>query len=339
MKAITVMGIDLAKNFFHIFAVDVSGKPVLRKKLRRKEVMEWVANTQPCLIGVEACGGSNYWVRRFEEYGHTVKMMPPQYVKPYVKTNKNDMNDAEAICEAVQRPNMHFVPKKSVTQQDIQMSHRIRQRMITGRTALVNEARGLLGEYGIIIGKGVTQFSKRIVEIINDEKNGLTSFARKKMKHLWEELNEIQKRIDVSDEEISNIYKHSDICQRIGKIPGIGPVTATAVIAAVSDAGVFKNGRQMSAWLGLVPKQNSTGGKTNLSRISKRGDVYLRTLLIHGGRSVVLAARNKTDKHSKWVTQKATMRGKNKAAVAVANKNARILWKLLTSGEVYKTAA
>ena len=339
MNVITVMGIDLAKNIFHIHAVGKHGKPVLRKKLRRNEVMGCLSNIAPCLVGVEACGGSNYWVRKIEELGHTVKMMPPQYVKPYVKTNKNDLNDAEAICEAVQRPNMHFVPKKSVDQQDIQMTHRIRQRMITARTALVNEARGLLAEYGIIMGKGIGQFSKSIVEIIDDEKNGLTPFGRRRMSGLWEELSDMQKRIASLDDEVASIYKNSDVCKRLGKVPGVGPITATAMVAAVSDAGVFKNGRQMSAWIGLVPKQHSTGGKSRLLGISKRGDVYLRTLLIHGGRSVVLAAKNKTDKYSQWVTQKAMTRGKNKAAVAVANKNARILWKLLSSGECYKAAA
>jgi transposase len=338
MKTITVMGIDLAKSVFHVYGVDSNGKAQLRKKLDRKGLMKVIANTAPCLIGVEACGGSNYWARKFEEHGHEVKMMPPQYVKPYVKTNKNDFNDAEGICEAVQRPNMHFVPKKSVEQQDIQMVHRIRQRLVAGRVALVNEARGLLAEYGIVIGKGVSRFNTAIVQIIGDNKNGLTSVGRRKMRDLLTELNEMQERIKAMDVEISRIYENSDTCKRIGKIPGIGPVTATAIVAAVSDAGVFKNGRQMSAWLGIVPRQDSTGGKPRLLGISKRGDIYLRTLLIHGGRSVVLAARNKTDKYSQWVTQKATTRGKNKAAVAVANKNARIIWKLLNTGESYKAA-
>ena len=339
MEVVTVMGIDLAKNIFHLHGVDKFGKAVLRKKLSRKDMAERVANMPPCLIGVEACGGSNYWSRKFEEYGHTVKMMPPQYVKPYVKTNKNDLNDAEAICEAVQRPNMHFVSKKSVEHQDIQMVHRIRQRLIKGKTALVNEARGLLMEYGIVIGKGVSQFGKAIVKIIDDENNGLTSFGRKKMGGLWSELNEMQKRIEVLDGELNALYKSSEVCKRIGKVPGIGPITATALVATGINAEDFKNGRQMSASLGLVPRQDSTGGKTKLLGISKRGNVYLRTLLIQGGRSVVRAAENKTDKYSQWVTEKARSRGKNKAAVAVANKNARVIWKLLKSGENYKVSA
>ena len=339
MEIITVMGIDLAKSVFHIYAVNRHGKLVVRKKLGRKELMKFIANTAASLIGIEACGGANYWARKFEEHGHTVKMMPPQYVKPYVKTNKNDYNDAEAICEAVQRPNMHFVPKKSVEQQDIQMLHRIRQRLIAGRTALVNEARGLLAEYGIIVAKGVVRFQCALVEIIANEKNELTQRGRQKMQELFVELTETNGRIDALDSEISTIYKGSEVCKRLGAVPGVGPITATALVAAVSDAGVFKNGRQMSAWLGLVPRQDSTGGKTILLGISKRGDVYLRTLLIHGGRAVVLAAKKKTDKYSQWVSGKEKSRGTNKAAVAVANKNARVLWKLLKSGESYRAVA
>jgi transposase len=268
-----------------------------------------------------------------------VKMMPPQYVKAYVKTNKNDFNDAEAICEAVQRPNMHFVPKKSLEQQDIQILHRIRSRLIAARTALVNEARGMLAEYGITIGKGVVRFQKDIVEIIAKDGNGLTPRSKEEMLGISSELTDMNERIERLDGKLSTIYKNSEVCRRLGAVPGVGEITATAIVAAVSDASVFKNGRQMAAWLGLVPRQNSSGGKTTLLGISKRGDVYLRTLLIHGGRSVVRTAKNKTDRYSRWIAKKEISRGKNKAAVAVANKNARILWKLLKSGESYRVAA
>jgi transposase len=338
MKVVTVMGIDLAKSVFHAHGIDEHGKAVVRKKLRRAELMAFIANTPACLIGVEACGGANYWVRQFEKHGHTVKMMPPQYVKPYVKTNKNDFNDAEAICEAVGRPNMHFVPKKSIDQQDIQMLHRIRQRLVASRTQIVNEARGLLCEYGIIIAKGVSQFQKRMVDLLADESNELTQSSRVEMQELFSEFHEVNERVRRLDVKIAGIYKGNEICRRLSDVPGVGPLTATAIVAAVSDASVFKNGRQMSAWLGLVPRQDSSGGKTTLRGISKRGDVYLRTLLINGGRAVVARAKNKTDKFSQWISEKEKTRGKNKAAVAVANKNARVLWKLLKTGESYRVA-
>lgn len=338
MKVVTVMGIDLAKSVFHAHGIDERGKAIVRKKLRRSELMAFIANLPACLIGVEACGGANYWVRQFERHGHTVKMMPPQYVKPYVKTNKNDFNDAEAICEAVQRPNMHFVPKKSVEQQDIQMLHRIRQRLIASRTQIINEARGLLCEYGVTIPKGVAQFHKKIVDVLADESNELTHSARVEMQELFCELNDVNQRVQRLDEKISDVYKKNEVCRRLSEVPGVGPLTATAIIAAVGDASVFKNGRQMSAWLGLVPRQDSTGGKTTLRGISKRGDVYLRKLLINGGRAIVARSDNKGDKFSQWISEKKRTRGNNKAAVAVANKNARVLWKLLKTGESYRVA-
>ena len=334
---ITTLGVDLAKNIFQIHGVDENGKAVLRRKLSRSKLVEFISALPPCLIGVEACGSSHYWVRQFKKYGHTVKSIPPQYVKPFVKTNKNDANDAEAICEAVQRPSMHFVSEKSITQQDIQCMHRIRQRLIGVRTALSNEIRGLLSEYGIIMPKGIKNLKTKLPEIIEIE-NELTILGRGMFSELYLEFLDIEKRVEYFTDKIEQVFKASEACQRLAKIEGVGPLTATAAIATISDPRAFKNGRQCAAWVGLVPRQNSSGGKTTLLGISKRGDNYFRCLLIHGGRAVVKTAKNKTDKRSLWIAEKEKTRGKNKAAVAVANKNARIIWKMLMTGEEYRTA-
>jgi len=336
---ITTLGIDLSKNIFQLHGVDERGKAVLKKKLRRNELMKLIANLSPCLIGVESCSTANFWSRQFKKHGHTVKQMPPQYVKPFVKTNKNDPNDAEAICEAVQRPNMHFVPDKTIAQQDIQSAHRIRSRLVRVRTALSNEMRGLLSEYGVSLPVGIKTLKKRIPEVLADETNDLTAFTRELISGLVNELIEVESHIALFDQKIKGVFDSSEICKRLSKIEGVGPITATAIIASVGDPSVFKNGRQMAAWIGLVPRQSSSGGKTTLLGISKRGDCYLRSLLIHGGRSVVRDAAKKDDSRSRWVAEKATMRGKNKAAVAVANKNARIIWKMMKSGEAYRPAA
>ncbi len=335
---ITTMGIDLAKNVFQIHGVDERGKVVVRKKLPRSKLMEFIANTTPCLIGVEACGSSHYWVRQFKKHGHTVKSIPPQYVKPFVKTNKNDSNDAEAICEAVQRPTMHFVSEKTIESQDIQCMHRIRSRLIRAKTALANEIRGLLSEYGVIVPKGNRVLKARLPEILETDTNDLTSLTREMFSELYDELFEIEEKIQAFDDRIQKIFKASESCQRLARIEGVGPLTATAAIATIGDPRAFKNGRQCAAWLGLVPRQSSSGGRTTLLGISKRGDSYLRMLLIHGGRAVVKNVRDKTDKRSLWIAEKEKTRGKNRAAVAVANKNARIIWKMLKTGEAYRTA-
>lgn len=335
---VTVLGIDLAKNVFQIHGVDMYGKTCIQRKLKRSQVMSFIENLPKCLIGVEACGSSHYWVRQFKKCGHTVKAMPPQFVKPFVKSNKNDANDAEAICEAVQRPNMRFASTKTVEQQDVQSTHRIRQRLIGNRTALCNSVRGLLGEYGVAVPKGVSTLRKQIPEILESTDYELTDFTRELLSDLYAELSDLQERIDRIDKKIDRIFKASEVCLRLAKIDGVGPLIATAITAAVGDASVFKNGRQMSAWLGLVPRQNSSGGKTNLLGISKRGDVYIRTLLIHGGRSLARVAERKSDQKSKWITEKVNQRGSNRAAIAIANKNVRIIWKMMTTGEEYRMA-
>jgi transposase len=265
-------------------------------------------------------------------------MIAPQYVKPFVKTQKNDRNDAEAIVEAALRPSMHFVRVKTVEQQNVQHLHRVRSRLVASRTMLMNEIRGALAEYGVVIAVGASKLKVALAEILDPENEATTFAMRQIMEELSVELTELEARIVRMDFKVDAVFKQSESAQRLAKIEGVGKITATAMVAAVGDASHFKNGRQLAAWLGLVPRQISTGGQTKLLGITKRGDSYLRMLLIHGGRAVVRVAGNKTDSRSLWVQDKYTRRGANRAAVAVANKNARIIWKLLTSGEEYRAA-
>ena len=338
-KVITVLGIDLAKNSFQLHGVDKDGRVVLKKKLSRYKLAAFMANLSPCLIGLEACGGAHYWVRTFTQMGHTVRMIAPQFVKPYVKSNKNDAVDAEAICEAVQRPSMRFVPVKGIEQQDIQSIHRIRSQQVARRTAQANQIRGLLLEYGIIIPKGITSIRKAIPDILEDAENTLTSLFRELLRELYDEMVHHDERIGTLEQKLKMICVQNEDCQRLLTIPGVGFLTATALIAAIGDITVFKNGRELAAWLGLVPRQHSTGGKPTLMGISKRGDCYLRTLLIHGGRSVVRVAHQHQDKRNQWIGEVKQRRGENISNVAVANKNARIAWALLAKKECYHAIA
>jgi transposase len=337
-QEMSVLGIDIAKRVFHAVGMDESGKIVLRKRLSRQALMPFIAQLPPVLIGLEACGGSHYWARRFREHGHEVKLMAPQFVKPYVKSNKNDTQDAEGISEAVTRPTMRFVPIKEVDQQDIQALHRVRERLMGARTALVNEVHGLMNEYGIVIPKGVSKFRQMVVEKLESEKEKLTPLSQELFWKLVEEFADLEKQLAYYQEKLETLAKTHPECQRLMSIPGIGPLSATALIAAVSDASAFKNGRQFAACLGLVPRQHSTGGKERLLGISKRGDSYLRKLLIHGARSTMRWVGLKTDRRSQWIRQLAERRGNNRTAVAVANKNARIVWALLTSEQTYEPA-
>lgn len=333
---ITTLGIDIAKTVFHLHGTDAQGKIVLRKRLRRNQLLTFMQQLPPCRVGMEACGGAHYWARKFQEYGHAVKLMAPQYVKPYVKTNKNDYNDAEGINEAVSRPSMRFVGIKSCQQQDIQALHRVRSRLMQIRTALANHIRGLLMEYGIVVEKQIGQLRKGLPLILEDASNELSSDMRAMFAELYEELVELDERIQQKDKAILTVHRASELCQRLGEVEGVGPLTATAFVSSVGDAKMFKRGRDCSAWLGLVPRQYSTGGKTVLGSISKRGDRYLRTNLIHGARSVISKAEGKTDPRSRWIQQLKARVGMNKACVALANKNARILWALMASGEHYR---
>ena len=336
---VTVLGIDLAKQSFQLHGVDENGQIVLKKKLSRKQLSAFIARLPICLIGLEACGGSHHWVRVFTEMGHTVRMMAPQFVKPYVKSNKNDAVDAEAICEAVQRPSMRFIPSKTIEQQDIQSLHRIRSQLVGRRTAQANQIRGLLQEYGIVIPQGIKNVRKSLPEILEDAENQLSVIFREQLSALYDEMVHLDSRIESLEQSLKAVCAQNEDCKRLLTIPGIGLMTATALIAAVGDISVFKNGRELAAWLGLVPRQHSTGGKPTLLGISKRGDSYLRTLLIHGGRAVVRCAHKHQDKRNQWVGEVEQRRGKNITAVAVANKNARIAWALLTKKEDYQAKA
>jgi transposase len=339
IKKVVRLGIDLGKNWFCLFGVDEGGNRRVRKRLARKQLLAYLANMEPCLIGLEASGGSHNWAREITKLGHEVRLMSPQFVKPYVKSNKNDYNDAEAICEAVDRPGMRFVTIKTVEQQDVQALHRIRQSLIKARTAQANQIRGLLGEYGIVIPQGIASVRRRIPEVLEDAENGLTDRFRGWLCELYEQLRMFDERIADCNREILQLFRADEACQRIGAVEGMGPQTATAVVSAFGQAREFENGRQLSASLGLVPRQRTTGGKPRLLGISKRGDRHIRTLLIHGARSVVRRAESKTDTRSLWIQRLVTERGKNRAAVALANKNARIIWALLARGDVYRPAA
>ncbi|MBT8419647.1 MAG: IS110 family transposase [Gammaproteobacteria bacterium] len=337
--SIKVLGIDIAKHSFQLHGVDEGGHIVFKKKLTRNKLTEVMANLPPCVIGMEACGGAHHWYRVFTEMGHSVHLIAPQFVKPFVKSNKNDVADAEAICEAVARPSMRFVPAKSIEQQDVQALHRIRSRLMANRTAQSNQIRGLLLEYGIIIPKGMSQLRKRIPEILEDDENNLTGMFRGMLSELYDEITHLDERIVSLEKKLESVSKQSEDCQLLLTIPGIGLLTATALVAAVGDISVFKNGREMAAWLGLVPRQHSTGGKPTLLGISKRGDKYLRSLLIHGGRSVVQRADKHGDYRSQWVSRLEQRRGKNISAVAVANKNARTAWAILSKKRTYAAAS
>lgn len=339
MTNITLVGIDIAKEVFQIHAVDKTGKMVLKKKVYRSDLGKTIANLPACTIVMEACGGSHHWARRFQQLGHQVKLISPQFVKPFVKTNKNDAHDAQAITEAASRPDMRFVPIKTKEQQDIQSIHRVRERLVGQRTALTNQIRGLLSEYGIVIPVGLSQLKKRLIELLCDVENELTVSFRELCSELYEELIELNNRIKLYDKKIEVIYKSDPICQKLAAVEGIGPLSATMLTVALGDGSLFENGRHFAAFLGLVPKQYSSGGKQVLLGISKRGDSYLRGLLIHGARAVLYRAKKKDDKRSLWLNQLNERRGYNKTCVALANKNARIVWALVAKNKSYKKAA
>ena len=335
MKVSTV-GIDLAKNVFQIHGVNELGKTVFKKQLRRDQMAAFFVNLPACLIGMEACGGAHYWARKLKGFGHTVKLMAPQFVKPYVKTNKNDAADAEAICEAVARPNMRFVPVKDVEQQSVLALHTVRQGFVKARTAQANQIRGLLTEYGLIIPQGIWNITTRVPELIEDASNELPGSFRLLIQRLLEHFKELDTQVDELELQIVKWHRQSSASSKLAQVPGIGPITASALVASLGDAKNFDNGRQVSAWLGLVPRQHSSGGKQNLLGISKRGDSYLRSLLIHGARSVIYNGKDKTDQTCNWINAIVSRRNNNVAAVALANKNARIVWALLTHDREFR---
>jgi transposase len=328
---ISTIGIDLAKEVFQIHAVDARGNVVLKKKLKRKEMATFFANLTPCLIGMEACSSSHYWARKLQAIGHQVKLMAPQFVKPYVKANKNDAADAEAICEAVTRPSMRFVGVKNVEQQTVLATHRVRSLLVAERTALVNQTRGLLGEFGLIAPKGVHALRAQLPDILEDAENELTPDMRELIAMMSDRINLVTEKLNELELKVKESNKRNDVISKLQRIPGIGPLTASAMIATIGNFKEFKNGRELAAFLGVVPRQHSSGGKQNLLGISKRGDGYLRTLLIHGARSVIRYAESKQDKNP-WLMNLIGRRNKNIAAVALANKNIRIIWAMMTKG-------
>jgi len=333
---ITTVGIDLAKNVFQVHGVNEHGKGVLKKQLKRQQVMEFFANLPACLIGMEACGGAHHWARKLQALGHTVKLMAPQFVKPYVKTNKNDAADAEAICEAVARPNMRFVMIKNAEQQAVLALHRVRQGFVKARTAQSNQIRGLLAEFGLIVPQGIAHVTGRVPELLEDASNDLPGSFRLLVQRLLDQLKEVDRQVSEIEAQVVAWHRGDDLSSKLAKVPGIGPITASALVATVGEAKNFGNGRQLAAWLGLVPKQNSSGGKKVLMGISKRGDTYLRTLLIHGARAVINAAQRRKVPIDGWLGAMVQRRHKNVAAVALANKNARIVWALLRHGREFK---
>ena len=339
---ITTVGIDLAKNVFQVHGVNEGGKALLKKRLRRDQLAAFFVNLPPCLIGMEACGSAHHWARKLQSFGHTVRLMAPQFVKPYVKSNKNDAADAEAICEAVARPTMRFVPIKNVEQQSALSLHRVRQGFVKARTAQANQIRGLLGEFGLVVPQGITNITTHVPSLIEDATNELTGTFRLLIERLLEHFKLLDRQVDEIEVQIKAWHRANEKSRRLESVPGIGPLTASALAATVGDAKNFDNGRQMAAWLGLVPRQHSSGGKATLLGMSKRGDSYLRTLLIHGARAVIYRAMQKSDPAS-WLVKLTTRRNANVAAVALANKTARIAWALLANDREfrpdYKSAA
>lgn len=337
---IKTLGIDLAKTTFQLHGVNDFGKAVLRKKVNRKELILFMANLPTCCVYMEACATSHYWGRKFLEMGHEVKLIAAQFVKPFVRTQKNDRNDAEAIVECGLRPSMNFVAVKEIWQQDVQILHRARKRAVRARTALINQVKGLLAEYGFIVEERATRFRSVVLELIEDAENELTMSMRLAIKESLREYDFLVDQVKLFDKEVKKIADQSEDCERLLAVPGVGVLGATAFIASVGDAKVFKNGRHVGSWLGLVPKQHSTGGVPRLLSITKRGDPELRALLIHGARANLLTMKKKqkTDALSKWALNLLEKKGWGKASVALANKMARIMWHLLAHKETYRAA-
>lgn len=333
----TVYGIDLGKTCFHVVGVDTAGEVVQKCKLSRTTIFPFFANAPKALIGMEACPGSQWLARKLLAFGHTVKIMPAQFVKPYVKSNKNDTIDAQAIAEAVTRPSMRFVQVKQIEQVDLQAIHRVRDLMVANRTALICQMRAFCLEFGIAIRNGAGAFKQHLVAIVGDEQNDLSPAMRELIMDLWSDLLKLETRIEELTRQITAIAGRSDLVRRLTSIPGIGDLTGTALIAAVGDAKQFKRARDMAAWLGLTPAQYSTGGKPTLLGISKRGNPYVRRLLIHGARSCVLHLDRTRDRLGAWIAQLQKRMHANKVAVAVANKIARIAWVILNRpGSTYE---
>lgn len=336
MTIIKAVGIDLAKLVFSIHGVDTHDKPKLRKTVKRNKLLAEVAKLPPCIIGMEACSGAHYWAREFTKLGHDVRIMASKFVIPYRQNEKNDANDAEAICEAVTRRKTRFVSIKSEEQQAVLCLHRIRQGAIKDRTARINRLRGLLAEFGIVMPKGRYPAQSAITGILEDGENNLPFIARELLDDLWQSIKGLNEEILKYDRKLYALAKQMKAAKRLMTIPGVGEITATAVVATVNDAKHFDTSRSFAAWIGLVPRQYTTGGIVRLGRISKRGEKHIRTSLIHGARAVIAHCKDKTDRTSMWIKDLVERRGFKRAAVALAAKNARLIWALLHSGQEYQ---
>ncbi len=335
---VTTLGIDLAKNVFQVHGCDANGKPALRKQLARRQLLNFMAKLPQCIVAMEACASAHYWAHEIEKLGHQVRLIAPRFVRPYVKANKNDASDAEAICEAATRPSMRFVAVKTTAQQDVQAVHRVRQQLVKTRTGLANQVRGLLAEHGIVMGRGFAQLRRALPMILEDRDNGLSAVMRELLGEIGERLRFVDDRLRKYELTIQRLFRQDERCQRVAAVEGVGPVTATALVAAVGNATDFKSGRELAAYLGLVPRHRASGGRTVLLGISKRGDRYLRTLLIHGARSALHRIERHRGARAIWAARLKLRRGANVAAVALANKNARVLWALLSRGQSYPPA-
>lgn len=334
---VSTLGIDLAKNVFQLHGVDHEGHTILRKKLTRAKFVQFVIQLEPCLIGMEACSSSHHFARLFTRYGHEVKLIPPQYVKPYVKTNKTDAADAEAICEAVTRPNMRFVQIKTEEQQAVLALHTERGILIRERIACSNSLRATLAEFGITIGAGQSHLTRELPAILEDGENGLSPFVRTSIYRQAKHIRELEEQVKQVEEALASWYRTQEACQRIAKIPGIGMLTATYVVAAVGNARQFSTAKQFASWLGLTPKEHSSGGKQQLGGISKRGDGYFRYLLVHGARALTAwVNRNGAVEENAWLQGLLERKHYNVAVVAMAAKTARIMWSMLTHNTEYQ---
>ena len=332
------VGIDTSKTVFHIHGVNSKEQVVIKKAVARKAFVEFISQLPVCEIGIEACGASHHWARIFEKMGHTVKLIPAKAVKGYLYNNKNDANDASAICEAISRPNIKFVSIKTIRQQDVQSLHRVREDIVKSRTALSNQIRGLLAEYGVVLPKGTYKLRQNMVDIIADATNCLTIHFRDTVEALYEAFVVLDERLLKIEKRIEQSSKEDVLPGLLITIPGIGKIGSSAIVAAVGNGSQFKTARDMAAWAGLVPRQHSTGGKTKLLGISKSGNRYLRKLVIAGARAVVQYSKNKKDKRSLWIQGVVERRGFNKAVVAVANRNMRIAWAILKTKKPYVSA-
>ena len=339
MNLIKTLGIDLAKNSFSLVGMDKYGKVIFRKTLSRKKLLPFIAQLHPCLIAMEACSGAHYWAREFKSIGHQVAIIAAKFIEPFRKGGKNDNNDAEAICEAATRPNIWHVPVKTAEQQAIMTLHRVRQGLIKERTAMINQIRGLSAEFGITIPQGRYSLQDKIQSILEDADNKLPTIARQMINDLWQRIKQANEQILSYDRALAQQVREDTVAQRLMTIPGVGEQIATAMSANVPDPRLFRSSRQFCAWLGLVPRQYTTGGKIRLGRITKRGDKYMRMCLIHGARAVMANLGDKRDKVSCWIRELIERRGYLRAAVALAARNARLIWTLMIKQEDYKVVA